>query len=58
VYCRGEVHEANALPSSEHTKELGSFAENARIALVLWVVAGGPELIVVCGGVTSTMVQE
>jgi hypothetical protein len=58
VYCRGEVHGPNAAPSSEHANVLASFAENARIALVLCVVAGGPELIMVCGGVSSTMVHE
>jgi hypothetical protein len=48
------VQEANAAPSRAHWKvEPASFDENANVALVLVVVEGGPESIVVSGGVVS-----
>jgi adenine deaminase len=47
-----------AASSSEHWKvELGSFAENVKVALVLVVELGGPVAIVVSGAVKS-IVQE
>ena len=50
VRSTGEVQAANAAASSLHSKVDGfSLAENAKDALVLIVVAGGPESIVVCG---------
>ena len=45
---------ANAAPSRAHWKvEPASLEENVNVALVLVVVEGGPELIVVSGGVVS-----
>ena len=40
-------------PSSEHWNVAGSSAENVNVANVLVVVGGGPESIVVSGGVVS-----
>jgi hypothetical protein len=57
VYSRGELQEANAAPSSEHSNvEPGSFDEKLNDALVLDVVAGGAAVIVVCGAVLSTVI--
>ena len=54
----GEVHVANASPSSAHANvEPGSLAEKVKLALLLVVVAAGPESIVVSGGTASTTVQ-
>src|SRR5918999_4644416 len=48
----------NAEPSSEHSKvEPSSLDENAKLALVDCVKAGGAALIVVCGAVVSLTVQ-
>ena len=50
----GEVHAANAAESSEHWNvEPVSVETNSNVALVLVVVAGGPELTTVCGAVWS-----
>jgi hypothetical protein len=54
----GDVHGENAAPSSEHSKvEPSSLDENAKLALVSWVMDGGAALIVVSGAVVSTIVQ-
>jgi hypothetical protein len=54
----GVRHSANAAPSSEHSKlEPSSLDENAKLALVSCVIAGGDALIVVSGAVVSTIVQ-
>lgn len=48
------MQEPNAAPSRAHWKvEPGSFDENVNVALVLVVAEGGPESIVVSGGVVS-----
>jgi hypothetical protein len=48
------VQAANGPPSREHAKDdPGSSAENVRLALVAVVLAGGPEAIVVTGGLVS-----
>ena len=57
VYWRGEVQLAQAPPSSLHSKEPSSSAEKLKIALVLCVVAIGPESTIVSGGVWSITVQ-
>jgi hypothetical protein len=58
LYVAGEVQDANAAPSNEHSNvEPSSFAENVNVALVLEVVAPGPELIVVSGAVPSVTAQ-
>jgi hypothetical protein len=55
VYSAGEVQASYAAPSSEHSKvEPASLEEKVRVALVLVVVASGPEPIVVSGAVVST----
>jgi hypothetical protein len=55
VYCRGELHAANVAPSSEHWNvEPGSLAENVKVAVVEFVLALGPDSMIVCGGVVST----
>jgi hypothetical protein len=54
----GEVQISNAVAFSEHSNvEPGSLAENSNVAFENWVVAGGPEVIVVSGGVVSWIVQ-
>src|SRR5918992_4053978 len=54
----GDVQDENGAPSSEHSKvEPSSLDENAKLALVTCVIAGGVALIVVCGAVVSTIVQ-
>jgi hypothetical protein len=54
VRSRGDVHAANGALSSEHSKvEPDSLEENVKLALVLVVVAAGPEPIVVSGAVVS-----
>src|SRR5918999_297359 len=53
----GEVHELYAVPSSAHWKVTFparlSEPANSKVATVLWSTAGGVEVIVVSGGVTS-----
>jgi hypothetical protein len=54
VYSFGELQAVNGALSSEHSNvESCSFAENLKLALVLTVVASGPESTVVCGAVVS-----
>jgi hypothetical protein len=53
---RGEVHGSNAAPSSEQAKvEPDSLAARVNEAEVLVVLAAGPDGIVVCGAVESTV---
>jgi hypothetical protein len=48
------VQEVNDCPSRRHSNvEPASFEANLKLADVLAVVAAGPEVIVVCGGVVS-----
>jgi hypothetical protein len=47
------LHAANAAPSRLHWNVAGSEAENWKVAEEDVVVAGGPEVIVVSGGVVS-----
>jgi hypothetical protein len=48
----------NSAPSSEHSNvEPSSLDENAKLALVNCVIAGGEALIVVSGAIVSTTVQ-
>ena len=43
-------------PSSEHAKlEPGSVAVKAKVAEALFDKAGGPETMLVCGGIVSTV---
>ena len=52
------MHAANAALSSEHSYvEPSSLDENAKLALVFCVVAGGAALMVVSGAVVSMIVQ-
>ena len=54
AYDLGEVQAATGAPSSEHWKLAPvSLEENAKLALVPLVSAGGPELIVVYGALVS-----
>jgi hypothetical protein len=54
VSSSGVRHALKAAPSSEHSKvEPVSLAEKVMVAAVLAVSAGGPESMVVCGGVVS-----
>ena len=50
----GDVQAANAAPSRAHWNVPASFDEKVNVALVLVVVEGGPESIVVSGGVVSS----
>jgi hypothetical protein len=52
------VHAENAAPSSEHSNvDPSSLDEKEKLALVSCVTVGGVALIVVSGGVVSTIVQ-
>ena len=54
AYERGDVHAVKVAPSSEHWNvEPDSLAEKANVALVEFVLALGPDVIVVSGGVVS-----
>jgi hypothetical protein len=54
LYVTGLVHEAKAPPSSEHSYvAAGSFALKVNVALLEFVSAAGPELIVEVGAVVS-----
>jgi hypothetical protein len=56
VYSFGEAHDTNAAPSSEHSNVApASLAARVRLAEVLVVLAAGPDGIVVCGAVESTV---
>jgi hypothetical protein len=55
VYDVAEVQAEKTAPSREQAKLLGSDAENVNVAVVLSVVAGGPESIVVSGATVSTV---
>ncbi len=56
VYDAGLVHEPNAAPSSEHSKEgPASEAVNEKLAEVEVVAAAGVDVIVVFAGVVSTV---
>jgi hypothetical protein len=56
VYVAGEEQDANAAPSSEHSKlDPVSVDVNSNCAVVLDVVAGGPAVIVVWGATVSTV---
>ena len=50
----GDEQVAHAPPSRRHWKVETSSAENVNCAVLSVVVAGGPEVIVVCGAVAST----
>jgi hypothetical protein len=53
-YRTGESHAANGSPSSEHSNDApASLAVKLNVALVLEVVASGPEVIVVSGGTAT-----
>ena len=54
VYFLGEVQLPKAAPSREHSKvEPASEEEKPNVAELLLVIAGGPESMVVSGGVVS-----
>jgi hypothetical protein len=51
----GDVHGANAAPSSRHSNvDPGSSAENVNVALGSVTGPSGPDSIVVCGAVVSS----
>jgi hypothetical protein len=55
VYSFGETHAAQPPPSSRHWNPDGSDASKVKVASVSDVVPDGPDVIVVCGPVVSTV---
>jgi hypothetical protein len=56
AYVLGDVHGTKPAPSRRHVKvDAASLLVNANVAEALWLEAGGPEAIVVCGGTVSTI---